>query len=289
MGMATALGGAATAHAADRVITHDPTAANVTAHGFSGSIVWSRVGSDGRSRLVERVKNRNRDLPVTPKAGLFDPDLATTQRGNVGIVYTRCAGLSGKNCDVWQYDGFSLKERKVPGASSTRCSEFAPSMWIGAVAFGRTGPKGCNGLYIARRGKVRKLDDRVPADTDLRAHRVAYVHIPPNDPTRTFLRVRGARGGKSRVVVTGFAAEGESYRVSSPILDAHYIYWLQQDAIRNEFFAGRANAIRSSVLEFTNRLFPGKVDSLAVARRGIYYTNGKGLYLATDATFAARQ
>ena len=90
------------------------------------------------------------------------------------------------------------------------------------------------------------------------------------------------------MVVTGFAAEGESYRVSNPILDSRYVYWLQQDQIRNEFFAGRANAIRSSVLEFTNRLFPGTVNSLAVARAGIFYTNGQGLYLATDATFAAR-
>ena len=128
----------------------------------------------------------------------------------------------------------------------------------------------------------------MPAETDLRAHRVAYLHIPPGDTTRTFVRVRGARGGKSRVVVTGFAAEGESYRVSNPILDSRYVYWLQQDQIRNEFFAGRANAIRSSVLEFTNRLFPGAVNSLAVARAGIFYTNGQGLYLATDATFAAR-
>jgi hypothetical protein len=287
MGMAAALGGVAPVHAADRVVTRDPTAANVSAHGGSGNVAWARVG-DGRSRLVQRIRRRNRDLPVRPKAGLFDPDRATTRRGNVGIVYTRCAGLSGKGCDVWLYDGFDRKERKVPGASSARCSEFAPSMWLGSVAFGRTGPGGCNGLYIARRGRVRKLDDRVPAETDLRAHRVAYVHVPPRDSTRTVLRIRGARGGRSRVVVTGFAAEGEAYRVSNPVLDSRYVYWLQQDQVRNEFFAGRANAIRSSVLEFTNRLFPGLVDSIAVTRAGILYTNGQGLHLATDATFAAR-
>lgn len=289
MAAASAMGAVPGAHAADQLITRDPTAANVTTHGGSANVVWARVGSDGRSRLVQRIRNRNRDLPVRPKSGLFDPDLATTRRGSVGIVYTRCAGLSGRNCDVWQYDGLNRRERKVPGASSDRCSEFAPSMWLGAVAFGRTGPGDCNGLYIARRGRVLKLDDRVPAETDLRAHRVAYVHIPPGNTSRTFVRVRGARGGRSRVVVTGFAAEGESYRVSNPILDSRYVNWLQQDQIRNEFFAGRANAIRSSVLEFTNRLFPGMVDSIAVARAGIYYTNGQGLYLATDATFAARE
>jgi hypothetical protein len=161
-------------------------------------------------------------------------------------------------------------------------------VWIGTVAFGRSGPGRCNGLYVARRGRATRLDDRVPAETDLRAHRVAYLHIPPNDTSRSFLRIRGARGGKSRVVVTGFAAEGESYRISNPVLESHSVYWLQQDQVRNEFFAGRANAIRSSVLEFTSRLFPGAVDSLAVARAGVFYTNGQGLYLATDATFSAR-
>lgn len=283
-----AICGAGPAHGADRPITRDPTAANVTTHGGSAAVVWARVGSDGRSRLVQRIRRRNRDLPVRPKAGLFDPDVGRGPRGNQVIVYTRCAGLSGRNCDVWRYDGGTRREAKVPGASSAACSEFAPSVWIGTVSFGRSGPGRCNGLYVARRGRATKLDDRVPAETDLRAHRVAYLHIPAGDTSRTFLRIRGARGGKSRVVVTGFAAEGESYRVSNPILESRYFYWLQQDQVRNEFFAGRANAIRSSVLEFTTRLFPGAVDSLAVARAGVFYTNGQGLYLATDATFAAR-
>ena len=276
------------AHAADRLITRDGTAANVTTHGGSAAVVWARVGSDGRSRLVQRVRRRNRDLPVRAKTGLFDPDVGRNPRGNQVIVYTRCAGLSGRNCDVWQYDGGTRRESKVPGASSASCSEFAPSVWIGTVAFGRSGPGRCNGLYVARRGRATRLDDRVPAETDLRAHRVAYLHIPPGDTSRSLLRVRGARGGRSRVVVTGFAAEGESYRVSNPVLESRSVYWLQQDQVRNEFFAGRANAIRSSVLEFTTRLFPGAVDSLAVARAGVFYTNGQGLYLATDATFAAR-
>ncbi|MGH2980404.1 MAG: hypothetical protein ACRDLQ_12325 [Solirubrobacterales bacterium] len=285
-----AAGWAPAAPAADRLITRDSTAANVTAHGGSANVVWARVGSDGRSRLVQRIRRRNRDLPVRPKAGLFDPDVGTSPRGNRVIVYTRCAGLSGRNCDVWQYDDFDRRERKVRGASSARCSEFAPSVWIRTVAFARTGPAACNGLYVARRGRVRKLDDRVPAETDLRAHRVAYMYVPPGDTSRTFLRVRGARGGRSRVVVTGFAAEGESYRVTNPIMDSRHVYWLQQDQVRNEFFAGRGLAPRRSVLEFTSRLFPGMVDSIAVARAGIFYTNGHGLYVATDppATFAAR-
>ena len=58
--IATCALGAAPAHAADRLITRDPTAANVTAHGGSANVVWARVGSDGRSRLVHRIRKTPR-------------------------------------------------------------------------------------------------------------------------------------------------------------------------------------------------------------------------------------
>ena len=82
--------------------------------------------------------------------------------------------------------------------------------------------------------------------------------------------------------MTGFAAEGESYAVSSPVLTGRYVHWLQEDRVRNEFFAGRALPPGSPPLEFTQRTFPGRVDSIAITRERLYYTNGKGLYLATD-------
>jgi hypothetical protein len=276
------------AFGADRKLTGDRTAANVSTH--NGGPVWSRVGKDSLARLVQRVRGRNRDLPVAPKAGLFDPDVGTTPRGNMTVVYSRCAGLSGQGCDIWQYDGFDLKERKVAGASTATCSEFAPSVWLGSVAFARTGPGRCNGLYIVRRGKLRKVDSRVPADTDLRGGRVAYLFIPPGDRFRSQIRVRTLRNKRSRVVVTGFAAEGESYAVSNPILTSRYIHWLQEDRVRNDFFAGRALVGRRPALEFTQRTFPRRVDSIAVTRERFYYTNGRGLYLATDPPpiFAAR-
>jgi hypothetical protein len=269
------------ATAADEALTRDPTAANVSTH--SGQPVWSRIARDGQARLVQRVRGRNRDLPVKSKAGLFDPDVGTTPRGNFTVVYTRCAGLSGQGCDVWQYDGFDFKERKVKGASTATCSEFAPSVWLGSVAFARTGPGKCNGLFVVRRGKLRKIDNRVPAETDLRGGRVAYLFIPPGDTFRSQIRVRTLRNKRSRVVVTGFAAEKESYAVSSPVLTGRYIHWLQEDRVRKEFFAGRALAApRQASLEFTQRTFPGSVDSIAITRERFYYTNGKGVYLATD-------
>jgi hypothetical protein len=82
--------------------------------------------------------------------------------------------------------------------------------------------------------------------------------------------------------VTGFAAEKESYAVSSPVLTSRYVHWLQEDRVRNDFFAGRALVPRRPVLEFTQRTFPRRVGSIAITRERFYYTNGKGVYLATD-------
>lgn len=274
--------------AVDRPITADRTAANVSAH--NGEVVWSRVGRDGRGRLVERVFGRERDARARPKDGLFDPDLGTNRRGNRVIVYTRCAGLTGRDCDVWELDYGRGRERKLPGASSARCSEFAPSLWIGSVAFARAGPGECSGLYVVRRGHRLRLDRRVPADTDLRARRVTYLYVPAGDPSRTFIRVRSTNRGKSRLVVAGFTRPGEGFRVTSPVLGGGFVYWLQQDRRRKEFFVGRSRGTPGSVLEFSDTTLPGKPDSIAVTRGQLFYTNGRGLFEANPAPrFAARE
>ncbi len=271
---------------ADVTVSRDRTATNASAH--HGQLVWSRVGKNGRARLVRRIGGANEDVPVRAKDGLFDPHTGTSRQGNQVIVYTRCAGLSGVGCDVWRYNEGTRRERKVPGASSARCSEFAPSVWIGTVAFARTGPGNCPGLYVVRRRRVRRLDGRVPSQTDIRGRRVAYLYTPAGDPSRTSVRLRSVFGGQSRRVVSGFTAEHESYRVTSPVLDGRYVYWLQEDRVRDEFFAGRGLAAHSSRLEFTQQTFPGRVTSIAVGDGRLHYANGRGLYEATNPGFAAR-
>jgi hypothetical protein len=267
----------------DRAVVTDPTATNVSAHGPGESgLAWSRLGRDGRARLVRLVGSSPRDVPVRPKDGLFDPDTGTNRRGHQVIVYTRCAALSGQGCDIWQYDDGKRHERKVPGASSDRCSEFAPSVWIGTVAFARTGPGSCPGLYVVRRGHVRRLEDRVPSKTDIRGSTVAYLYAPAGDPVQTSVRVRSIFGTRSRRVVTGLKAAHESYRVTSPVLDGRFVYWLQEDRVRHQFFGGRGVARHGSALEFTARTFTGRVTSLAVANGRVYYTSGPGIYEATD-------
>jgi hypothetical protein len=277
----TALAAAApAAHAADRVVVTDPTATNVSAH--NTQVVWSSLGRDGRARLVRLIRGSPRNVQVRPKDGLFDPDTGTSRTGHQVIVYTRCAGLSGQGCDVWRYDDGRRRERNVAGAASERCSEFAPSVWIGTVAFARTGPGNCPGLYVVRRGKVRRLEGRVPSQTDVRGTTVAYLYTPAGDPADTSVRVRSIYGERSRRVVSGLMTKKESYRVTSPVLDGRFAYWLQEDRVRHEFFGGRGIARRGSALEFTARTFPGRVTSIAVALGRVYYTSGPGVFEATD-------
>jgi hypothetical protein len=283
VGSLLALPGAASA---DVTITSDRTATNASAH--HGQLVWSRVAADGRSRLARRVAGRNEDVPVRPKAGLFDADTGTSHGGHQVIVYTRCAGLSGQGCDIWRYNEGTRRESKVRGASSAGCSEYAPSVWIGTVAFARSGPGTCPGLYVLRRGHLRRLDGRVPSKTDVRGSRVAYLYTPAGDPSRTSVRVRSLSGSRSRRVVTGFKAERESYRVTSPVLESRYVYWLQEDQVRHDFFAGRGLARRGAALEFTQQTFPGRVSTIAAGDGRLYYTNGHGLFEASDPGFAAR-
>jgi hypothetical protein len=278
--IALAAGGAPVAHAADRVVASDFTATNVSGH--NTLLVWSRLGRDGRARLMSLTASGPRDLPVRPKDGPFDPDVGTGRRGNEVVVYTRCAGVSGQSCDVWQYDDAKRRERKVPGASSAHCSEFAPSVWVGTVAFARTGPGNCPGLYMVRRGRIRRLEGRVPSRTDVRGSTVAYLYTPAGDPATSSVRVRSPFGAPSRRVVSGLKAAHESYRVTNPVLDGSFVYWLQEDRVRHEFFAGRGLIRPKSSLEFTARTFPGRVTSMAVANGRVFYTSGPGIFEATS-------
>jgi hypothetical protein len=277
----------ASAVARDRVVTPDRTATNPSA--FGQGLLWSQA-SGGRARLVLRGFGAPAYVPAPPRmGGLFDPDLGENAEGSVVAVYTRCAGVSGRNCDVYEWNFAQNSESKVAGASSSRCSEFAPSIWQGSVAFARTGPGDCAGLFVkGPRGAALRLDSRVPADTDIREGRVAYLHIPT--PQRTVIRLFTIKEGKSRTVVSGLRAEGERTRVSSPVFGGSYLYFLFEDVRRKEFRVGRTRTRANATIQFSNRTLPRKVDSIAVDGRNVFYANGRGIFQATDPVprFSAR-
>jgi hypothetical protein len=265
--------------ARDRTVASDRTAANVAA--FGQGLVWSRTASDG-AHLVLRAFGPPADVALTPLGGgLFDPDLGQDTGGSIVAVYTRCAGLSGRNCDVYQFDFERNRESAVPGASSARCSEFAPSIWDGTVAFARSGPRGCAGLYVkGPRGGALRLDSRVPADTDFRQGRVAYLLTGSSGGST--IRVFTIKEGKSIVVVSGVRSEGERTSVSGPTFAGRYLYFLFHDLRRKEFLAARSRAQRHSSIQFSDRKLPRRAESIAVDGRNVYYTNERGVYQATS-------
>jgi hypothetical protein len=103
-------------------------------------------------------------------------------------------------------------------------------------------------------------------------------------PNRTAIRLFSfsRSGGGSRVVVAGLRARGERSRVTSPTFAGRFLFFLFEDLRRNDFLVGRSRAERRSALQFSDRKFPGFVDSIALDGRSVYYTNGRGIYRATD-------
>jgi hypothetical protein len=270
---------AAVVLARDRTISSDRTATNLSA--FGQGLLWSRTGPDGRSRLVLRGFGAPTDVAIDAVSGAFDADLGQDDDGSTVAVYTRCAGVSGSGCDVYEFDFGRARERKLAGASTSRCSEFAPSIWQGAVAFTRSGPGDCDGLYVkGARGPALKLDRRVAAETDFRAGRVAYLYAP--NSRRTSIRIFSIKEGKSRQVIGGLSSSGERTRVTSPTFAGNYLYWLFDDIRRGRFRVARSRAHAGSALQFSDRTLSGRPDSIAVDGRTIYYTNRRGVFQANS-------
>ena len=237
----SALGWCASALGKDASVSTDRTAANLTAFGLG--LAWSREDSNGRHQLVSYTRLPTlgsqpppSDLGVPSSSSPFDPDLGVDRRGRPAVVYTRCAGVSGRNCDVYGFDG--KVESKVRGASSSRCSEFAPSIWKGIIAFARSGSRRCNGLYLKGRGPALRLDRRIPADTDIRGNRVAYLHAPSANRSTIRIFSFSSQGGRSHIVVAGVRAQGERTRVTYPEFAGRYLYFLLEDLRRNDILRG---------------------------------------------------
>jgi hypothetical protein len=277
---------AVSAWAKDKAISGDTTATNLSDAGYA--LVWSRESPVGVHRLVALdlgvpllSQPQPKDVEVRTSSSPFDPDAGVSSTGRTVVVYTRCAGVSGNNCDIYRTDGVS--ESKVKGASTSRCSEFAPSIWKGVIAFARSGSKRCNGLYLKGKGPALRLDKRVPADTDIRNNRVAYLFTPNARQTVIRIITLSRQGGGSQIVVSGVRSGGERTRVTNPTFSGRYVYFLLEDLRRNDFLVGRSRGERQSVLEFGDRKLPGDVDSIGIDGATVYYTNGRGVHQANPA------
>jgi hypothetical protein len=285
LGSITGVSLAASAWGKDKAISGDTTATNLSVASYA--LVWSRESPAGTHRLVAYdlglpllSQPQPKDVEVRTSSSLFDPDVGVSSKGRSVVVYTRCGGLSGQNCDIYSFDGKA--ESKVKGAATSRCSEFAPSIWKGIIAFARRGSKRCNGLYLKGKGPALRLDKRVPADTDIRGNRIAYLYTPSARQTAIRIIELSRQGGGSQIVVSGVRSGGERTRVTNPTFSGRYVYFLLEDLRRSDFLVGRSRGGRGSVLEFSDRKLPGDVDSIGVEKNFVYYTNGKGVHRMDD-------
>ena len=182
--------------------------------------------------------------PCARRPGLFDPDVGTNAAGQPGDrlhALRRALGPQLRRVAVRR-----LRPPRAQGAGRLDATAARSSRRRSGSARSRSraaGPGRCNGLYVVRRGKRAR-----GSTTACRPRPTCAATASPTCTSRRATRparpcASAARdGGKSRVVVTGFAAEGESYRVSSPVLDRPLRLLAPAGPVRNEFFAGRARA-----------------------------------------------
>jgi hypothetical protein len=120
----------------------------------------------------------------------------------------------------------------------------------------------------------------MPADTDIRAGKVAYLHFPSRG--NSVIRLFTIKEGRSAVVVAGVRAKRERTRVSNPTFAGGHLYFLLEDLRRRDLTVGRSRGVPRSPLEWINRKLPKTVHSIAVDGRRLFYTDGRGVREASD-------
>ncbi len=106
--------------------------------GWSGWLVWSRRGADGRYSLVARTpEGRGIALPVEPQPTPIDASIGPGPDGKPLIVYTRCAvpGVQPRGCDVHRIDPQTGNGGRVAAAAHPQREERFPTVWGSRIAF----------------------------------------------------------------------------------------------------------------------------------------------------------
>lgn len=263
--------------AADTVVAADPAAQNVTAYGSTAA--WSRKAADGRHRLVVRTRGVSSEANVASSPNPFDPDLGPTSDNGRIVVYSRCAARSAtRGCDVYAYNVATRVERRLASVSGARTSESAPSYFKGSIAFARRG-KGRDGMYVYRPGRgTRRVSSRTPADTDISATRVAWLHR--RSQSETSVRLSNYTGSEQRTVARARVGAGRAgERVTGPTLSRFNVHWARVSPSTGTSRVQRAgvNAHRGLGVVTADRALLGVVTSLAVTSIPALYTNARGV------------
>lgn len=174
---------------------------------YAGHVVFSAWDpAVSQYRLMLSVDGlRPAPVDVAPRGVPFDADIGPGPGGGVHAIYSRCAKEpivervgnvlpawnTGKGCDLFRVDLMTGSERRIPHLSSSRASEFLPTIWRYQVAFARrrdasvsprlyraslASERAARRLPGGRRGTGRTLITAgQPVGVDLRDGRVAHV------------------------------------------------------------------------------------------------------------------
>jgi hypothetical protein len=168
----------------------------------------------------------------------FDVDLGPDARGRPVAVYSRCPGerenaLPVGGCDVYRLSLIGGREHKLRRVSTSRASEYAPTIWRGNVAYASATSGTRTRLMLLRRGARRPVrvagGSSVAAGTqvgptDLTSNALVYKWIAGDASELWRVSLTGAR----RVLLaTGFTQEGSADQPESPNATPDATIWVR--------------------------------------------------------------
>lgn len=232
----------ATAAAAETIAVEDTP---FTADSYGGVVVWSFRRSDHLYRLRARRNGVVSDLPVAPSPVPFDDvDMGPARDGSPTAVYSRCSitRIGDRDCDIERFDFATGRASIVAGVSSTRHSEYNPSIFRGRIAFTRPvrtrrGARNniTSGIFVGytngRRRPVRQPGGPVtPGGAPAMAIELGYRGLFYVWATtrgnccarQTLYWVRGDRRRRVDRVSHGMLSDA---RILAPSVDDHYVYY----------------------------------------------------------------
>ena len=144
---------------------------------YGGVTTWFEQSS-GRNRaqlFAEVDGGQPAALPVPLFRDVGDVDLGPDGKGGVVAAYSRCQGQETapggrkvlslypvwalrRGCDLYRFDFSTMKEARIPGASTRQASEFLPTIWKDKIAFARVYEKRSGERGLLPYVYVRNLD-----------------------------------------------------------------------------------------------------------------------------------
>ena len=220
------------ARAADETLGPLPGATGLSAYG--GWVAYSVPTGIGAYTLRAWHEGVVADVGIPSRGGPFDVDVGPDTSGRPTAIYSRCQSdltdtrQPPRGCDLFAVTLGGGHERRLT-ISSARYSEFAPSIWRGAVAFGRLASEHRRAEVILSRdrkisrlgrgsiGRCRARECRVdlptawPEQTDLGSRAVAYLwHLSggevAGDGVAFELRAARLDGSRARIAQNGFVS-----------------------------------------------------------------------------------